>query len=57
MKTYPIPGPLLQDIVNYLEGQPWRQVTHLLAAIREIAVATDQPQLPRVNGGDEASPN
>ena len=57
MKTYPIPGPLMQDIVNYLELQPWRQVNNLLAAIRDVAVATDAPQLPKVNGGDEVSPN
>jgi hypothetical protein len=57
MKTYPIPIALFQDIVNYLQRQPWQDVNPLLVEISKFVASIDAPpQIPKVNGGDEARP-
>jgi hypothetical protein len=50
MKTYPIPAQLLQDIVDFLQRQPYISVVRLLAGINDVIVATDRPILPSANG-------
>jgi hypothetical protein len=52
MKTYPIPGPLLQVVVNYLQRQPWGEVDEILKAIGEIARSVDFP-VPKTNGSED----
>jgi hypothetical protein len=58
MKTYPIPAPLLQVIVNFLQKQPWIEVNDILGGVNAVVLQTDQPQAPlsKPNGGDEARP-
>ena len=56
MKTYPIPGPLLQSIVNYLETKPWIEVNQMLIAVGQIAREIDTA-VPAGNGkGEELRP-
>jgi hypothetical protein len=59
MKTYPIPAPDLQEIVNYLQQQRYIDVVAILAKLSNIVALTDNPPLPtelpkKPNGGDEA---
>jgi hypothetical protein len=54
MKTYPIPDPLLQEIVVYLRRQPWQDVNNILAGINNVLVADQQASVPKSNGGIEA---
>jgi hypothetical protein len=56
MKTYPIPAPLLQEIANYLQRQPWLEVNNFLAAIQKIVIEIDQPHLAKVNGKEDNLP-
>jgi hypothetical protein len=55
MKTYPIPQPLLQVIVNYLQTKPWAEVNGILAEIQQIAATIDSAALAALaktkNGG------
>ncbi len=60
-RTYPIPAPLLQTIINYLQMRPWQEVNQMLAEIHRIATMVDTPgplppnEVPKANGkGDEA---
>jgi hypothetical protein len=53
MKTYPIPAPLLQEIVAFLRLQPWLQVNNMLVGINSIVTAIDQPSAFAKNGKEE----
>jgi hypothetical protein len=60
MKTYPIPGPLLQAIVNYLQKRPWEEVNEMLVQISQIGREVDNPSpppsLPSNGKGEELRP-
>jgi len=53
MKTYPVPLPLLQAIISFLQRQPWADVNEMLAGIHRTIQETDQPTTfaPHINGG------
>lgn len=44
MKTYQISGELLQDIADYLQQRPYREVVGLLNRMQDEAENQPQPQ-------------
>ena len=45
-KTYTIPAPLMQTMVNTLGALPWFQVNPLMSALVPLVQAQDAPQMP-----------
>lgn len=55
VKTYPIPAPLLQALVNYLRKKPWEEANNFLVEIQRIADVIDNPGPlpPSMNNGSD----
>jgi hypothetical protein len=52
MKTYPMPGELMQKIVNYLQMRPYMEVAEMLGQMMQIAQNVERTQI-RLNGEQE----